>query len=128
MTEAVFDTTVFVDSYLGHRGALALLKAATDGRVEAAYSPITAYELWVRPMDRAEEIFHLAALSRLQEIPFTSTLARQVADSLRVVTRPQRLRLAADAVIAATAASLGATLYTRNVRDLRRFNADVRSY
>jgi predicted nucleic acid-binding protein len=33
-----------------------------------------------------------------------------------------------DAMIAATAASLGSTIYTRNPRDLARFYADVQSY
>jgi predicted nucleic acid-binding protein len=125
MTDAVFDTTVFIDSHLGHQGALALLRAATDGRLDAVYSPVTTYELWVRQMARAEEIFHIAALSRLQEVPFTSALARQVADWLRLATPSQRLRLAADAMIAATAASLGATIYTRNPRDLSRFYANA---
>jgi predicted nucleic acid-binding protein len=128
MTDAVFDTTVFSDSYYRYRDALALLTAATDGRMEAAYSPITAYELWVRSMDRAEQIFHAATLASLQEIPFNSTLARQVADWLRGATRTQRLSLAADAVIAATAHSLGATLYTRNPRDFGRWYANVRPY
>ncbi|SRR6266540_1772078 len=128
MTDAVFDTTVFIDSYLGHQGALTLLSAATDGRLEAMYSPITAYELWVRPMGRAAEIFHIAVLSALQDIPVTSALARQVADWPRVATRSQRLRLAADAMIAATAASLGATIYSRNPRDFSRFYTNVQSY
>lgn len=128
MTDAVFDTTVLIDSYLGHQGALSLLNAASAGQLDATYSPITTYELWVRPMARAEEIFHVAALSPLREIPFTSALSLQVAAWLRVATRTQRLRLAADAMIAAAAASLGIMIYTRNAADFRRFYSNVQSY
>lgn len=79
-------------------------------------------------MSRDEETYHRANLIFLREVPFTSELAMQVGVWLRSATRVQRLRLAADAMIAATAASLGATIYTRNPRDFTRFYADVQAY
>ncbi|MDO8616340.1 MAG: PIN domain-containing protein [Dehalococcoidia bacterium] len=128
MTDAVFDTTVFIDAYRGRAGAIARLDAAVNGRLLAAYSPVTAYEIWLRRMSRAEELVHASMLLALEEVPFTAVLARQVAAWLRALSRSQRLRLAADAMIAATATSLGATVYTRNPRDFQRFYPNVEAY
>jgi predicted nucleic acid-binding protein len=127
MTDAVFDTTVFIDSYKGIAGAVSLVEDVIRGHLAAWYSPIVVYELWVRPMDRSEEFFHSATLALLREAPVSSREARQVADWLRGSPRAQRLRLAADAMIAATAASIGATIFTRNPRDFTRFYTDVKS-
>jgi predicted nucleic acid-binding protein len=128
MTDAVFDTTVFIDAFKGHGGAIALMVAARGKRGEVGYSPVTVYELWLGHMDRSEEFFYISALKALREIPFDSSCARAVALSLRGYTRSQRLQRASDAMIAATAASLGATIYTRNPRDFTRFYTDVQSY
>jgi predicted nucleic acid-binding protein len=43
-------------------------------------------------------------------------------------SRSGRRRLLGDAIIAATAASLDATVVTRNPRDFTRFYSDVQSY
>jgi predicted nucleic acid-binding protein len=128
MTDAVFDTTVFIDSYNGDTRATALMDAATAGRIRGAYSPITIYELWVRAMDRREEGFYNSVLPRFAEQPFTQQLGRKVAAWLQPLSRQRRLQLAAGAIIAATAASLSATPYTRNPRDFSRFYTNVQSY
>ena len=128
MTDAVFDTTVFIDSHNRLSGATSLMEAASTGRLAAAYSSTSVFELWSREMSRDEETYHRANLIFLREVPFTSDLAMQVGAWLRSATRVQRLRFAADAMIAATAASLGATIYTRNPRDFTRFYTDVKSY
>jgi predicted nucleic acid-binding protein len=128
MVDAVFDTTVLIDAFKGHERAVTLLAAARVDRFDAAYSPVTVYELWLRTMSRFEEMFHASAIAALREIPFDSTSARQVGLWLRGYTRSQRLQRASDAMIAATAASLGATIYTRNPRDFSRFYTDVESY
>ena len=128
MTDAVFDTTVFIDLYYGHKGALELLAGVRVGRLSAAYSPLTVYELWLRPMNRAEEIFHVSVLTMLTEVPLDAASARQVADWLRPLSRQQRQRLAADAIIAAAASSADATIYTRNPSDFTRFYPNVEAY
>jgi predicted nucleic acid-binding protein len=128
MTDAVFDTTVLIDAYYRREGAVALLGAATSGRIEVGYSPITVYELWLGLTNRSEETFLTSMLLGLQELPLNSTVARLVARWLGGYSRSQRLTLAADAMIAATAASLGATICTRNPRDFTRFYTDVQSY
>ncbi len=128
MADAVFDTTVFVDAYLLHPGAMQLLLDARRGRMDAAYSPVSVYELWLQPLTRRGETFHLATMSVLDEIPFGAAAARLVADWLRGSSRAARLRLASDAMIAASAATVGATVYTRNVRDLSRFYPNVQPY
>lgn len=79
-------------------------------------------------MNRHEEFFHQATLRVLRELPVSAREARQVADWLRPSTRAQRLRRATDALIAASAASIGATIFTRNPRDFTRFYTDVQSY
>lgn len=128
MTDAVFDTTVLIDAYNGRQGAMIVLSDVATGRLTAAYSPVTIYELWIRSMSRSEEAFYTSVLATADEVAFDSAMARQVAEWLTSVTRAQRLRLAADAMIAATAASLGATVITRNPRDFTRFYSDVQSY
>lgn len=128
MTDAVFDTTVLIDSHNRLAGAISLMEAASTGRLSAAYSSMSVFELWAQEMSRDEETYHRANLIFLREVPFTSDLAMQVGVWLRSATRVQRLRLAADVMIAATAASLGATIYTRNPRDFTRFYRDVKSY
>lgn len=128
MIDAVFDTTVFIDAYNRNQRAVYLLADVASGRLSAGYSPVTVYELWIRTMSRAEEAFHTSLLTTLEEIPLDSVMARQVASWLAPSTRAQRLRLASDAIIAATAASVGATIITRNPRDFTRFYSDVQSY
>lgn len=127
MIDAVFDTRVFIDAFNRQESA-AILMAAIGNRIAVGYSPITVYEPWLRYMTRSEEAFHTSALTALQEIPFDSASARQVALRLRGYTRSQRLQRASDDMIAATAASVGATIYTRNPRDFTRFYPDVQSY
>jgi predicted nucleic acid-binding protein len=128
MVSAVFDTTVFMDAFLGDGGASSLISWATRRPGTAGYSPVTIYELWLQDMSRTEQAFHQSVLMKLHEIAFVSSAAIQVAIWLRRHTRSTRLQRAADAMIAATAASLGATIYTRNPRDFTRFYADVQSY
>jgi len=129
MTEAVFDTTVFIDAYEGQGGAVELLRACRSRELDAGCSAVTIYELWLREMNRDEELFHtIATSSTIPSAAFTSDMALRVARWPKPLSRQQRLRLAADAMIAATAAILGATIYTRNPPDFTRFYTDVRSY
>ena len=128
MTDAVFDTTVFIDYYTGHTGADRLFADVFEWRLIAAFSPITVYELWSRPLGCDEEVMLRFLLLEVSEEPFLAEHAMTVGIWLRGLTRQQRLRYAADAMTAATAERLGATIYTRNPRDFARLQVDVQSY
>lgn len=128
MTDVLLDTTVFVDAYINHPGVRLLLRQIRHGALRALYSPIAVFELWLQPMSRDEESRHLSLLAACAEAPFDSAAARVMADWLRPQPRSGRRRLLGDAMIAATAASLGATIFTRNPRDFTRFYTDVKSY
>lgn len=128
MPDVVLDTTVFIDAYNRQQGAVAILEDVAKRKLVAGFSPVTVYELWLKAMARDEESFYTSFLDIIEELPFTRDAARQVGIWLQTTTRQQRSILAADAMIAATAASLGATIITRNPRDFTRFYADVQSY
>jgi predicted nucleic acid-binding protein len=127
MADAYFDTTVFIDYFRGHTGAEYLvLQTLMDRR--PLYSPVSVFELWLRPMSRQEEARHLALLRLCEEAQFDSQAAVMMASWLRIQPRSGRRRMLGDAIIAASAAIRGATIYTRNVRDLARFYPNVQSY
>jgi len=128
MTDVLLDTTVFVDAYIDHPAVRVLLAQIHNGASRAFYSSITVFELWLKPMSRDEEARHRTLLAACNEAPFDSTAARVMADWLRPQPRSGRRRLLGDAMIAATAASLDATIFTRNPRDFTRFYANVQSY
>lgn len=128
MTDLLFDTTVLIDAYFGHTAAEDFLSGARSDPQSVAMSAISVFELWLKEIDREEELFHASAVSALPNIPVSATIARQAAGWLRRYPRQQRQALAADAMIAATAASVGATIITRNPRDFMRFYANVQSY
>jgi len=128
MSDAFFDTTVFIDAYNGHKGAEALAQRVVTGSLTASYSPMTVFELWTRPMLRQEEMRHRAFLALLEEACFDSGSARLMASWIQTASASRSQRLTGDAIIAATAASRGELIYTRNVRDFLRLYPDVRSY
>ena len=128
MADALFDTTTFIDYYRGYEGARTLIESAASGRVAASYSPFSVVELWIRPMERPEELEYLALLSLLEEAPLTRGVAQLAALWLRGESRLSRQRLIGDALIAATAAVRDEPIYTRNERDFARFGVRVRSY
>ena len=128
MTDALFDTTVFIDAYNRHGGAEALVRRVVRGSLTASYSPMTVFELWIRPMQRQEEMRHRALLALLEESYFDSDSARLMAAWLQVAPVSRSQRLTGDAIIAATAAARGEVIYTRNVADFVRLYPNVRSY
>lgn len=69
-----------------------------------------------------------ALLALLEEAPFHSGAALVMASWLQTYSGGLRRRIVGDAMIAATAASRGETIYTRNARDFKRLYPDVRSY
>lgn len=128
MTDVFLDSTVFIDYHRGDAGAGRLFTSVFEGENVAFYSPVSVYELWSGATNRDEELQLLSLLAASSEVAFDSAHARQVAIWLARLTRQQKLSLAADAIIAATAASLNIRLYTRNPRDFTRFYPNVQSY
>lgn len=128
MPDALLDTTVFIDAHNKNPRAKGLVAELTEGQGRLLFSPISVFELWLRRMDRAEEANHLSLLNLCQEATFDRRAALVLASWLGGQPRSGRRRLLGDAMIAATAASVGATIYTRNPRDFTRFYPDVHSY
>jgi len=130
MSDALFDTGVFIDWWRGDTGAVKLVDAVKGGHLTASYSSVTIAELWQwDELGRQEEIEYVALTRRyLQEAPLGFEAARLAGRWLRDCTSNQRKELFADALIAATAQLRGETVYSRNDRHLRRFYADVQPY
>ncbi|MDP2948978.1 MAG: PIN domain-containing protein [Chloroflexota bacterium] len=130
MTDALFDTTVFIDWWRGDTGAISLVDAVKNGRFTASYSSMSIVELWQwDQLDRKEEIEYVALTSRyLEEASLGFEEARLAGTWLRGYGRNQRRELFADALIAATAQLRRETVYSRNDRQLRRFYSDVQPY
>jgi len=128
MADALFDTTVFIDYYHGDAGARSLMLAVINGSLTASYSTLTGFEIWMGITSREEEIDYTAMLTFLQEAALTGPAARRAAEWLRDLPLSRSEALFRDALIAATAAERGETIYTRNIRDFERLNADVQPY
>ena len=129
MSDALWDTTVFIDYWKGVPGAVALVNDVVSGSETASYSAITSLELFqFNQLGRQEEIELVALFMVLEEAPITSRIAGQAGQMLRVMSRSQRQRLSADALIAATAIDRGEKIYSRNHRDIQRFNSNVDTY
>ena len=128
MADALFDTTVFIDYYRGDAGARSLLESVIGGTITASYSALTAFELWMGISSREEEIDYVAIMEFLEEAALSGSMARTAAGSLRGLSPGRAEALFRDALIAATAAERGETIYTRNVRDFKRLYPNVQSY
>jgi len=130
MSDALFDTGVFIDWWRGDTGAVNLVDGVKTGHLTASYSSLTIAELWQLPeLGRQEEIEYVALTRRyLQEAPLGFEAARLAGRWLRDCTSNQRRELFADALIAATAQLRGEPVYSRNDRQLRRFYADIQPY
>jgi predicted nucleic acid-binding protein len=128
MADVLLDTTVFIDVYIGNLRATRLIEQFEQSTRRMLYSSITVFELWLRPMTRTEESQHLLLLRTCDEAPFGGRAARIMASWFSGHPRSGRRRLLGDAMIAATAASLGATIFMRNPRDFTRFHTDVQGY
>jgi predicted nucleic acid-binding protein len=126
----LYDTCVFIDYWKGDSSAVSLIDAARNNLGSAFYSALSAMELWQYPsLSRREEIEYIALTSFfLTEAPLNKTDAIKAGQWLRSYRRHARMRLAADALIAATAENGGHRLITRNIKDLQRFYSDVHSY
>ena len=126
----LYDTCVFIDYWKGEPAAVALVESARKNPGTILYSSLSAVELWqYKGLDRKEEIEY-TALTRhiLKEAPLNTEMAKKAGQWLRDYSRSQRMRIAADALIVATAEQAGATVYTKNCKDFQKFYSNVKSY
>ena len=126
----LYDTCVFIDYWRGDAAAFSLIDGVRRNPGSAYYSTLSATELWqYAKLERREEIEYFA-LTRyfLKESPLRTVEAIKAGQWLRPYRRSQRMRLAADAMIAASADEGGHRLRTRNIRDLKKFYSNVQSY
>jgi predicted nucleic acid-binding protein len=129
VAQVLFDTTYFIDLRRGERGARSVWQQVANGQITAAFSSITAYELWLnKGLTRSDELFYHAMFSLLEEAPLTSDAALQTAQWVRLLPRKTRERRLRNAFIAASARERGEVVYTRNFRHFRRYYSDVKRY
>ena len=122
MTDAILDTTFFIDLRNRDSGAEDLWNMITDGTVSAAFSTMTAFELWVgREFDVRRERFYLQTFRFLEEVPLTRSAASLAGAWLREFPREARNTWFRDALIAASAFEREEAVMTRNARDFARF-------
>lgn len=113
MPDYLLDTTVFIDYLRDIEKAVACFGPIFNGEVSGAFSVITEAELW-EGLRRGEEERHEAILLLLERVDVGRDIARR-AGELRRDFREQGLSMP-DALIAATAEVVDATLVTRNIR------------
>lgn len=126
----LYDTCVLIDYWKGDAAAISLINVVRNRPKSASYSPLSATELWQYPnLSRREEIEYVA-LTRyfLQEAPLSTMAAIEAGQWLRGYSRNARMRLAADALIAATAKERGERVRSRNYKDIQKFYNNVQTY
>lgn len=126
MTDYLLDTTVFIDYFRGRQEALTYFNAIFNGEASGAFSVITEAELWEGlRLDRPdEEQQHEMLLSLLRPVEVDSGIARRGGE-LRRYFRDQGLSMP-DALIAATAEIMDATLVTGNPKHFRALQETIR--
>lgn len=130
MSDGILDTSFFIDIRRGRDNEAARLwDAIMGGTRTAAFSAVTAYELWVGTrFTREEEILFESMFTILEAVPISITAAKLAGMWLRNV--PDRSEaLSRDALIAASALERGEAVITRNVDDFSFFpGVRVESY
>jgi predicted nucleic acid-binding protein len=110
----LLDTDILIDFLRGRAQARAFLGGYQGAAAPPVISVVSVAELWagVRP---GEERATGALLSALRKISLSEAIALAAGDMLRTYRRSHGTELG-DALIAATAVEIGATLITRNVK------------
>ncbi len=123
----VLDSAFVIDHLRGLPEAVARMASIHEDGDEPIITDVVVCE--VRAGLRAEDVHYLTALLEpiefVQPGPGQAMLAGRWRAELRARGRTLSL---ADALIAASAATLGAAVVTRNVRDFALTPADVESY
>lgn len=129
MAQVLLDTTYFIDLRRGDPPAKRIWEQIESGEIAAAFSSVTPYELWLnKTLTRSDELFYHGMFTLLEEALLTPQAAIQTALWVRQLPRRTRDRQLRDAFIAASARERGESVYTRNVRHMRRYYSNVRRY
>ncbi len=130
MSDALYDTCVFIDYWRGDPAAFTLIDSVRKGQTSASYCTITAMELWqYSQLTRREEIEYVAITRYfITEAVVTGNAAILAGQWLRPYSRNRRRRLSVDALIAAAAQQRGEPIRTRNYHDIRLFYSSVQPY
>jgi predicted nucleic acid-binding protein len=129
VTDALFDTTFFIDLPCGEPAAESIWETVKRGNMTGAYSAITVFELWMaRGISRMEEVFYESAFELLEIVELSLKAAVTAAVWVRGFRTPVPEAISRDAMIAASAFERGEPIYTRNVRDMQRFIPKVVPY
>lgn len=119
----LIDTDILIDHFHGNAAATALMRDWLLAGETVCISVVTVTEILAGMRDGEQaDTDELLALFFIQDMD--ETLARVAGGYLNQFARSHRLDLG-DAVIAATAKILGASLYTRNVRHYPMTDIDV---
>jgi hypothetical protein len=110
----LLDTDILIDFLRGRGEARAFLDRYETASEPPVISVVSVTELWAG-MRQGEEQATDRLLSALRKIPVSDEIALAAGNMLRTYRRSHGTELG-DALIAATAARLGATLITRNVK------------
>lgn len=123
----LLDSTLLIDHATGRESAMALLRKLYEDGAELFTCDIVVCETLSGGDDEQRE--HLARLLQALDYVATDRDAARAAGAARLARRRAGGRLAvADALIAAIAFGLGATVVTRNRPDFERQGASVLTY
>ena len=127
MVRYLLDSTLLIDHANGHDAAVKLLRRCYEEGAELFTCDVVACE--VLSGGDGEQRAYLARLLNALDYVATDPAAAQAAGAARLERGKAGGRLAlADALIAAVAAGLGATVVTRNRPDFARLNVSVLTY
>ena len=113
MSAVLVDTDVVIEVLRGRDRALLSRWSALGGGTDVVlYSPVTVAELW-HGMRPAEEAVVLQLLDAMIPLPIDAQIGRRAGEYLRRFHKSHGVETS-DALIAATAAVHGCSLWTRN--------------
>ena len=118
----ILDSVALIDWFCGRSGVAPFVRRILDGEADGAFSTVSEVELWqgLRP---GEEARHDALLGFLERVPLDSRIARR-AGELRHEVGLKELSLP-DSIIAASAATTGRTVLTRNTHDFEQLRTRI---
>lgn len=123
----LLDSTLLIDHANGREAAVAIMRRFYEEGAELFTCDVVVCETLSGGDDEQRE--HLARLLRALDYVATDPDAARLAGAARLARRRAGGRLAvADALIAAVAIGLGATVVTRNRPDFERQGASVLTY
>lgn len=123
----LLDSTLLIDHANGREAAVAIMRRFYEEGAELFTCDVVVCETLSGGDDEQRE--HLARLLRALDYVATDPDAARLAGAARLARRRAGGRLAvADALIAAVATGLGATVVTRNRPDFERQGASVLTY